>query len=188
MIGGRPGLRTELRDGRWQLADAADGDLINHYLSYLADRGFSAHTVRAYAFDLLAFARWLDGEQLPLAAVTTDVLLLPAAGRPLSAGPAGNPAERDAAPPVWELGVATWVLTGRLGRSGYCRGRARPSEAGSAPCSTSLRPPGRHTRTTSRSPVTVPQHNWRTQVMYVVQVAQVPSGPNFVDKPRPIEA
>ena len=34
-----------------------------------------AHTVRAYAFDLLAFARWLDSGQLPLAAVTTDVLL-----------------------------------------------------------------------------------------------------------------
>ncbi len=75
MTEGRPGLRAELRDGRWQLAGAADGDLINDYLNYLADRGFSAHTVRACAFDLLAFARWLDGEQLPLAAVTTDVLL-----------------------------------------------------------------------------------------------------------------
>ncbi len=62
MTEGEPGLRAELRDGRWQLAGAADGDLINGYLGYLADRGFSAHTVRAYAFDLLAFARWLDGE------------------------------------------------------------------------------------------------------------------------------
>ena len=41
----------------------------------MADRGYSPRTARAYAFDLLAFARWLDGEQLPLAAVTTDVLL-----------------------------------------------------------------------------------------------------------------
>jgi site-specific recombinase XerD len=75
MTEGRPGLRAELHGGRWLLAGAADGDLINDYLNYLADRGFSAHTVRAYAFDLLAFARWLDGERLPLAAVTTDVLL-----------------------------------------------------------------------------------------------------------------
>src|SRR5215831_9706865 len=75
MTEGESGLRAELRGGRWQLAGAADGDLINDYLSCLADRGFSAHTVRAYAFDLLAFARWLDGERLPLAAVTTDVLL-----------------------------------------------------------------------------------------------------------------
>jgi site-specific recombinase XerD len=75
MTEGRPGLRAELCEGRWRLAGAADGDLINDYLNYLADRGFSVHTVRAYAFDLLAFARWLDGEQLPLGAVTTDVLL-----------------------------------------------------------------------------------------------------------------
>jgi integrase/recombinase XerC len=75
MTEARPGLRAERRGDRWQLAGAADGDLINDYLNYLADRGFSAQTVRAYAFDLLAFARWLDGEQLPLAAVTTDVLL-----------------------------------------------------------------------------------------------------------------
>jgi len=57
MTEGKPGLRAELHGDRWQLAGAADGDLINGYLAYLADRGFSAHTVRAYAFDLLAFAR-----------------------------------------------------------------------------------------------------------------------------------
>ena len=70
-----PGLRAELRDGRWRLAGAADGELINGYLGYLADRGFSAHTVRAYAFDLLAFARWLAVEGITLAGVTTDVML-----------------------------------------------------------------------------------------------------------------
>ena len=70
-----PGLRAELRDGRWRLAGAADGELINGYLGYLADRGFSAHTVRAYAFDLLAFARWLAAEGITLAGVTTDVML-----------------------------------------------------------------------------------------------------------------
>ena len=57
MTGEEPGLRAELRDGRWRLAGTADGELVNGYLGYLADRGFSAHTVRAYAFDLLAFAR-----------------------------------------------------------------------------------------------------------------------------------
>src|SRR6266699_2576137 len=61
MTEGEPGLRAELHDGRWRLAGVADGDLINGYLGYLADRGFSAQTVRAYAFDLLAFARWLAG-------------------------------------------------------------------------------------------------------------------------------
>jgi len=68
-------LRAELRDGRWCLAGAADGELINGYLGYLADRGFSAQTVRAYAFDLLAFARWLDAEGIMLAGVSTDVML-----------------------------------------------------------------------------------------------------------------
>ena len=75
MTEGEPGLRAELRQGRWQLAGAADGDLINGYLSYLADRGFSPRTVRAYAFDLLAFARWLAAEGVTLAGVSTDVML-----------------------------------------------------------------------------------------------------------------
>ena len=30
-----PGLRAELREGRWCLAGAADGELINGYLGYL---------------------------------------------------------------------------------------------------------------------------------------------------------
>jgi len=88
-----PGLRAELREGRWRLAGAADGELINGYLSYLADRGFSAHTVRAYAFDLLAFARWLDGEGITLAGVSTDVMLRFLAwcrAAPLPGRPGGN--------------------------------------------------------------------------------------------------
>lgn len=40
--------------------------LINDYLDYLADRGYPPQTVRAYAFDLLAFARWLAAERLAL--------------------------------------------------------------------------------------------------------------------------
>src|SRR6266480_4526450 len=88
-----PGLRAELRDGRWRLAGTADGELINGYLGYLADRGFSAHTVRAYAFDLLAFARWLDGEGITLAGVSTDVMLRFLAWcrtAPLPGRPGGN--------------------------------------------------------------------------------------------------
>lgn len=49
--------------------------LINDYLGYLFDRSYSPRTVRAYAFDLLAFCRWLVDERLGLDAVTTDVLL-----------------------------------------------------------------------------------------------------------------
>ena len=93
MTEGEPGLRAELRDGRWHLAGAAGGELINSYLGYLADRGFSVHTVRAYAFDLLAFARWLAGEELALSGVTTDVMLRFLAWcrtAPLPGRPGGN--------------------------------------------------------------------------------------------------
>jgi len=93
MTEGKPGLRAELHGGRWQLTGAADGDLINGYLSYLADRGFSARTVRAYAFDLLAFARWLAGEGITVGEVTTDVMLRFLAWcrtAPLPGRPGGN--------------------------------------------------------------------------------------------------
>jgi integrase/recombinase XerD len=49
--------------------------LVNDYLSHLADRNYSPRTIRTYGFGLLAFCRWLDDEDLDLAAVTTDVLL-----------------------------------------------------------------------------------------------------------------
>jgi hypothetical protein len=41
----------------------------------LADRGYSPQTVRAYAFDLLAFARWLAAERLALGEASADVVL-----------------------------------------------------------------------------------------------------------------
>ena len=44
-------------EGRWR---PADRQLCNDYLGYLADRRYSPASVRAYAFDLLHFARWLD--------------------------------------------------------------------------------------------------------------------------------
>lgn len=70
-------LRAEHRDGRWSLVGpGADGlGDVNDFLGYLADRGYSPATVRSYAYDLLAFARWLAGEQLALEQVRVDVLL-----------------------------------------------------------------------------------------------------------------
>ncbi len=48
--------------------DAERFALVNEYLSHLKDRSYSPRTVRAYGFDLLAFCRWLAGEQIELAA------------------------------------------------------------------------------------------------------------------------
>ena len=63
--------------GRWCLVGDGPADLavINEFLGYVADRGYSPRTERAYAFDLLAFARWLVDEDLTVDAVTTDALL-----------------------------------------------------------------------------------------------------------------
>jgi integrase/recombinase XerC len=48
---------------------------VNDFLGYLADRRYSARTVRAYAFDLLAFCRWLLAEDVTLNSVTAETLL-----------------------------------------------------------------------------------------------------------------
>src|SRR5258705_13759230 len=63
--------------GVWQLrGTAADKfGLVNEFLGYLADRHFSPRTCRAYAYDLLAFSRWLGDEELALVDVNVDVLL-----------------------------------------------------------------------------------------------------------------
>lgn len=68
---------TRTRDDRWVLAgsDAEAFALANEYLGYLADRGYSPRTVRAYAFDLLHLCRWLAAEGVVLDAVTTDTLV-----------------------------------------------------------------------------------------------------------------
>ena len=67
----------ERTDWGWLLAGAeADRfELVNEYLSYLADRNYSPRTIRTYAFMLLRFCRWLAAEDIELAGVTTDVLL-----------------------------------------------------------------------------------------------------------------
>lgn len=54
---------------------AAGFALVNDYLGYLADGRYSPRTVRAYAFDLLAFCRWLLAEDVAFGAVTTETLL-----------------------------------------------------------------------------------------------------------------
>ncbi len=61
----------------WRLAGPATPgfEVVNDYLGYLLDRRYSERTVRAYAFDLLHFVRWLVGGEVGLAQVTTDVLL-----------------------------------------------------------------------------------------------------------------
>ena len=69
VLGSRERWRIE---GAW---DAAGLQLCNDYLGYLADRRYSPASVRAYAFDLLHFARWLAGQGIGLGAVDTDVLL-----------------------------------------------------------------------------------------------------------------
>ena len=75
-------IAAELRldrgtNGTWSLGgrDASEFRLVNDYLGYLADRNYSPRTVRAYGFDLLAFCRWLVGQDIALSAVTTEVLL-----------------------------------------------------------------------------------------------------------------
>ena len=52
-------LRVQGSGERWRITGgsrAADRQLCNDYLGYLADRRYSPASVRAYAFDLLHFA------------------------------------------------------------------------------------------------------------------------------------
>jgi hypothetical protein len=77
MAGDVPQLRVEPRADGWALAGERAGELalVNDFLGYLSDRNYSPRTVRAYAFDLLHFARWLSAEGLALDEVEGDVLL-----------------------------------------------------------------------------------------------------------------
>src|SRR5689334_18576493 len=70
-------LSAAVDNGVWQLCGTAAEEfgLVNEFLGYLADRNFSPRTCRAYAYDLLAFARWLAEEDLALLDVNVDVLL-----------------------------------------------------------------------------------------------------------------
>jgi site-specific recombinase XerD len=65
-------------DGQWRIVGDGAPDLValvNDYLGYLGDRHYSPQSVRAYAFALVAFCRWLAVEGIALEAITTDVLL-----------------------------------------------------------------------------------------------------------------
>src|SRR6266567_9266951 len=70
-------LRVDGSDAGWVLSGLAAPRfaLVNEFLGYLADRRYSPKTVRAYAFDLLAFCRWLLAEDAQLADVTAEMLL-----------------------------------------------------------------------------------------------------------------
>ncbi len=70
-------LRVDAVESGWVLAgEGFDGlDLVNEFLGYLADRNYAPLTVRAYAYDLLHFARWMADSELSIEAVDVDVLL-----------------------------------------------------------------------------------------------------------------
>jgi site-specific recombinase XerD len=88
-------LRLTRRDSLWVLEgrSARSFGLVNDYLGYLLDRAYSPHTVEAYAFDLLSFARFLVSESVALDAVTTDVVVRYLAAcrqAPVRGRPGGN--------------------------------------------------------------------------------------------------
>src|SRR2546429_64336 len=56
-------------DGHRVEGCGADGELVNRFLAHLGSRAFSPATVRAYAYDLLNFLRFLGGRDARLADV-----------------------------------------------------------------------------------------------------------------------
>lgn len=70
-------LKVAACDGGWSVtgADSDDLALVNDYLSYLGDRHYASGTRRSYAFDLLAFCRWLLEQELRIEQVDTGALL-----------------------------------------------------------------------------------------------------------------
>lgn len=109
-----------------------EGDLVSHANSFLAtvtQRGFSSRTVRAYAYDLIVFFRWLASRKQALSSVDEAALL----------AYIGDQQERGAKP----LSINRRLSTCRLfirhvsGKeperqiaSGYYRGRGRDRSLG----------------------------------------------------------
>jgi site-specific recombinase XerD len=64
-------VRVDLVDGEYRIGgDWAEAETANGFLAHLTARAFSPATVRAYAFDVVNLARFLDEQHLGLAAVT----------------------------------------------------------------------------------------------------------------------
>src|SRR5690349_17304422 len=69
--GGPMAVRVQAADGSYRVAGDWDGaGGANAFLAHLSARAFSPATVRAYAFDLVNFARFLIGQGVGLAAVS----------------------------------------------------------------------------------------------------------------------
>src|SRR5258706_6854589 len=95
LAAGVPGGRAMQRvvvvsDGHRVEGCGSDGELVNQFLAHLGSRAFSPATVRAYAYDLLNFLRFLAVRNARLAdVVATDLFdYLDWQQRP--AGPAGR--------------------------------------------------------------------------------------------------
>ena len=67
-----------------------DGEFVNRFLAHLGSRAFSPATVRAYAYDLLNFLRFLAGRDARLADVVATDLFDYLAWQQRPAGTAGR--------------------------------------------------------------------------------------------------
>jgi site-specific recombinase XerD len=64
-------VQVQRADSGYRLAGDWDGEeAANAFLAHLSARAFSQATIRAYAFDLVNFARFLAGQGVVLAAVS----------------------------------------------------------------------------------------------------------------------
>jgi integrase/recombinase XerC len=95
-------------DGHRVEGCGVDGELVNEFLAHLGSRAFSPATVRAYAYDLLNFLRFLAGLNARLAdVVATDLFdYLDWQQRPVS----------TAGRPVVRLGVARGAMPATMNR------------------------------------------------------------------------
>jgi site-specific recombinase XerD len=69
-------MHVDSDDDGWRIVGTGrDVETVNEFLDHLGHLNYSPHTVRAYAFDLVSFLRWLAQERLDLAEVSTEALL-----------------------------------------------------------------------------------------------------------------
>ena len=163
------GLRVEQRGQNWVVAGNSAGGfgLLNEFLAHLADRNYSPRTLRAYAFDLLHFARWLLDEGLSVDEVSTDALLRYLAvcrSTVLPGQHGGNvvPIRRGRS-----AGYAPATINRRLAAiSGLFNFRAMrdPAAASPVPLGSAARRPGRGERTGELAHLARPQPKSRLRV------------------------